>query len=392
MIVPLLDLTRLDSSVRDQLGATFQRVLHSGQYILGAEVTAFESECAAYLGVKHAIAVSSGSDALLMALMALDIGPGDEVICPSYTFFATGGSIARLGATPVFVDSAPCCYNLDPTAVAAAITPRTRAIMPVHLFGQSADLRPLLDLAAQHGLPIIEDAAQAIGTQYEGRAVGTWGQIGCYSFFPTKNLGALGDAGLIVTSDDALADRLRMLRVHGSRQKYLHEFIGGNFRIDALQAALLRVKLPHLEQAHARRATHARHYTERLIGAGVAAYPVEACVCRHVPREAVTAPLLLPYSCQPHHIYNQFVVRIPGAGRRDAMRSFLTAQQIGTEIYYPRPLHQQPCFAHLPSAPQSLPWAETFAEDSLALPIFPELRIEEIDYVCDQLTAFLQSA
>jgi dTDP-4-amino-4,6-dideoxygalactose transaminase len=236
---------------------------------------------------------------------------------------------------------------------------------------------------------VIEDAAQALGARFGERRVGTLGTFGCYSFFPTKNLGALGDAGLVTTNDARLAETLRMLRMHGSKVKYRHEIVGGNFRIDALQAAFLRVKLPHLEEAHASRARNARRYTDRLLASGLAAFPVENCLCGQPPLSR-EAPLLLPFSCQPHHIYNQYILRVTGPGRREALRAFLTEKGVGTEIYYPLPLHQQACFASLPSSQQSFPWAETFAAETLAVPIFPELRAEEIDYVCDQILEFLQ--
>jgi dTDP-4-amino-4,6-dideoxygalactose transaminase len=384
MKVPLLDLSRLPQDQQGRLRGAFDRVLASSFFINGPEVEAFERECAAYLETPQTVAVSSGTDALLLALLALEIGPGDEVICPSYTFFATAGSIWRTGATPVFVESAPCCYNLDPVAVAASISPRTKAILPVHLYGQAAELQPLLALAEKHGLALIEDAAQAFGARYHGQRVGTLGTLGCYSFFPSKNLGALGDAGLVSTSDAALADKLRKLRNHGSAIKYHHDLVGGNFRMDALQAAFLREKLPLLDAAHAARCRNAAHYRARLMASDKVALAVELCVCHLSATTCAAAPLLLPYACQADHIYNQFVIRAPG--RREALRAYLTAQEIGTEIYYPVPLHQQECFSALPH--RSLPWAETFAKDSLALPIFPELSANEIDYVCDHLLAF----
>ena len=395
MKVPLFDLTRQHAALEHDLRTAFERVLQSGHFILGPEVEAFEHECAAYLDVPHAIAVSSGTDAILLALMALGIGPGDEVICPSYTFFATAGCVARVGATPVFVDSVPCCYNLDPAQVEAAVTPRTKAIIPVHLFGQAAELGPILEIARRRNLVVIEDAAQAIGAEYQGRRLGTLGRVGCFSFFPTKNLGALGDAGLVTTADAALAERMRTFRIHGMRVKYYHEAVGGNFRIDALQAALLRAKLPHLDASHAARRRNAERYNRRFLASGLAAFPVTACVCAEAerpPLDAARAPLLLPFACQPSHIYNQYVIRIPGAGRRDALRAALQAEGIGAEIYYPVPLHLQECFAALGYAPGSLPVAEAFARETLALPIFPELRDEELDAVADAVLRFLGEA
>ena len=372
MSVPLLDLTRQPAAITEGLRAAFERVLASGHFIMGPEIEALERECAAYLGARHALAVSSGTDAILLALMALGIGPGDEVICPSYTFFATAGCVWRVGAKPVFVDSLPESYNLDPAAVEAKITAKTKAILPVHLFGQPAELGAILAVAAKHGIPVIEDAAQSIGAKYQDRATGTFGAIGCFSFFPTKNLGALGDGGLVTTEDDALAEAMRTLRVHGSKVKYHHETVGANFRLDALQAAFLRVKLPHLEAAHAAR------YTERFLASGLAAFP----------EKGKAAPLLLPFVCQPGHIYNQYVVRVPG--KRDALRDHLKAHGIATEVYYPIPLHLQECFASLGHKPGDLPWSETFARETVALPVFPELRPDEVDAVADALVAFLK--
>ncbi len=389
MKVPILDLCRMPDELTAELTRTFTSVLASGHFILGPEVSSFEAECASYLESSHTIAVSSGTDALLMALMALNISPGDEVICPTYTFFGTAGSIYRTGATPIFVDSLPCCYNLDPSAVAAAITSRTKAIMPVHLYGQAAEMNSIMGLANKHGLTVIEDAAQSLGARFGDRQTGTLGTIGCYSFYPTKNLGALGDAGLLTTNDPVLAEKLKTLRMHGSRVKYMHETVGGNFRIDALQAAFLRVKLPHLNQAHTNRARNATRYTENLLASGLAKFPVEGCLCGK-SGSPLEAPLLLPYSCQPHHIYNQYVIRVTGEGKRDALREFLTGKGIGTEIYYPLPLHQQQCFASLASSTKSYPWAERFSRETLAIPIFPELRKEEIDYVSEQIAAFFR--
>ncbi len=378
MSVPLLDLTRQPAAITEGLRAAFERVLASGHFIMGPEIEALERECAAYLGARHALAVSSGTDAILLALMALGIGPGDEVICPSYTFFATAGCVWRVGAKPVFVDSLPESYNLDPAAVEAKITAKTKAILPVHLFGQPAELGAILAVAAKHGIPVIEDAAQSIGAKYQDRATGTFGAIGCFSFFPTKNLGALGDGGLVTTEDDALAEAMRTLRVHGSKVKYHHETVGANFRLDALQAAFLRVKLPHLEAAHAARRAHAARYTERFLASGLAAFP----------EKGKAAPLLLPFVCQPGHIYNQYVVRVPG--KRDALRDHLKAHGIATEVYYPIPLHLQECFASLGHKPGDLPWSETFARETVALPVFPELRPDEVDAVADALVAFLK--
>jgi dTDP-4-amino-4,6-dideoxygalactose transaminase len=370
MAVPLLDLNRQNAALQAGLAAAFDRVLRSGHFILGSEVEAFERETAAVLGAKHAISVSSGTDALLVALMALDLAPGDEVICPSFTFFATAGCIARAGAKPVFADVLADSFNLDPADVARRITPRTRAIMPVHLFGQSADLEPLLALAKKHGLAVIEDAAQALGARHRGRNCGTWGDFGTYSFFPSKNLGGFGDGGLVATNRDDLAERVRLLRTHGAKPKYYHSIIGGNFRLDALQCALLRVKLPHLSAYCAARQRNAAFYTGEL---------------RDLPG------LVLP-AAAPHneHIWNQYTLRVPGAGRRDALRAHLAAAGIGHEIYYPLPLHRQACFAHLSKA--TLPVSEQLAEEAVSIPIFPELTDPERAAVAAAIRAFFGAA
>lgn len=359
MAVPLLDLNRQNTALHAELSAAFERVLRSGHFILGSEVDAFERECAAFLGAKHAISVSSGTDAILVALMALDLKPGDEVICPSFTFFATAGCIARLGAIPVFADSHAATFNLDVADVARRITPKTRAIMPVHLFGQSADLAPVLALAKAHGLAVIEDTAQALGARHHGRPCGTIGEFGTYSFFPSKNLGGFGDGGLVTTNRDDLAEKVRLLRTHGSKPKYYHKMVGGNFRLDALQCALLRAKLPHLPAYCAARQRNAAFYTQQLAGLPGVTLPAAAA--------------------GNDHIWNQFTLRIAGAGRRDALRQQLTAAGIGCEIYYPVPLHQQECFAHLPRV--SLPVAEQLAAEVISVPVFPELTAAERDEV-----------
>lgn len=366
MPVPLLDLNQQNAALHPQLVAAFERVLRSGHFILGAEVDAFEKEAAQFLGAKHAISVSSGTDAILVALMALDLTPGDEVICPSFTFFATAGCIARAGATPVFADSLADSFNLDPADVARRITLRTRAIMPVHLFGQSADLDPILALAQQHNLAVIEDTAQGLSAKYRGRACGTWGDFGTYSFFPSKNLGGFGDGGLVTTQRDDLAEKVRLLRTHGAKPKYYHQRVGGNFRLDALQCALLRAKLPHLPAYSAARQRNAAFYSEKLAGLS-----------------GITLPVTLPAN---DHIWNQYTLRISGAGRRDALRQHLTTAGIGHEIYYPLPLHQQECFAHLPKV--KLPVAEQLALEVLSIPIFPELTSGQKDEVVAALRAF----
>jgi len=386
--VPLLDPRRANGKLQAELRAAFQRVLEGGQFILGNEVETFERECARYLGVEHAIGVSSGTDALLVAMMALGIGRGDEVICPTFTFFATAGTIWRTGATPVFVDSRPRCFNCDPKDVERKLTSRTRAIIPVHLFGQCAEMNAINDIARAKGVPVIEDAAQAIGAEYQGRKAGGLGTLGCFSFFPSKNLGGFGDAGLVTTHDGELAKRVRALRVHGGQQMYEHPEVGGNFRIDAMQAALLGVKLPHVE-GYARQANAAR-YNELFIAAGVAkvACDGEPCAanCADGTQKPASAPLSLPAVCQSNHVFNQYVVRVHGAGRRDELLNVLRKQNIGCAVYYPKPLHQQPCFASLTSG--AFPVAELLAEECLALPIFGELTSDELQRVVDCITGF----
>ena len=363
--VPLLDLKAQFAPIRDEVLAAVTRVCDSQQFILGAEVEAFERELASLVGSPHAVGVSSGTDALVVALMALGVGAGDEVVTSTFSFFATAGSIARLGARPVLVDIDPGTFNIDVNGVERALTPRTRAIMPVHLFGQCADMAPLMDLASRHGVPVIEDAAQAIGATYEGRRAGAFGALGCFSFFPSKNLGAFGDGGLVTTGDAALAERVRLLRTHGAERQYYHRLIGGNFRLDALQAAVLRVKARHLPEWTAARQRNAARYRELIRGAGLS--------------DVVTLP------AEAHgrtHIYNQFVIRVPD---RDRVRAGLQARGVGTAVYYPVPLHMQECFAHLGHRAGDLPHAETAAAESLALPIFGELTADQQEHVVQAL-------
>lgn len=378
--VPLLDLTRLDQPQIAELRAAFDRVLLSGHYILGPEVDAFERECATLLGANHAIAVSSGTDALILALMSLCIGPGDEVICPTYTFFATAGSIWRVGAKPVFVDSDPLSYNCTVDAIAAAVTPKTRAIMPVYLFGQCAGMNAIAEFARERKLAVIEDAAQALSARADGKAAGTVGTFGCFSFFPSKNLGCLGDGGLVTTQDAALAEKARILRVHGGKPKYYHKMVGGNFRIDALQAALLRVKLPRLAAATAARQANAAMYAELFAKAGVVS---------DTPATPQPGTIGLPH-IDADHIVNQFVIRVAG-GRRDALRDLLQKKNIGTEVYYPVPLHLQECFTSLGYRAGQFPHAERAAKETVALPVFPELTMDEIRYVADAVIAACRS-
>jgi dTDP-4-amino-4,6-dideoxygalactose transaminase len=356
MKVPLLDLRAQYAPLRNELIEAVTRVCDSQQFILGPEVDALERDLAARLEVGHAVTMSSGTDAILAVLMALGIGPGDEVITSTYSFFATAGCVARVGATAVLVDIAPETFNLAPAAIRAATTPRTRAIMPVHLFGLCADMDPILEAAGPR-IPVIEDACQAIGARYRGRQAGTMGSVGCFSFFPTKNLGGFGDGGLVTTNDGSLAHELRLLRNHGAEPKYIHKRIGGNFRLDALQAAVLRVKLPHLSRWTEMRRRNAQRYATYFRDAGI-------------DRE-VTLPI------EPDgftHIFNQYVVRLAG---RDAVRARLAAAGIGTEIYYPVPFHRQECFASLGYSPGAFPVAEQAASTSVALPIYGELSAEQ---------------
>jgi dTDP-4-amino-4,6-dideoxygalactose transaminase len=355
--VPLLDLEAQYRPLRDEILAAIIRVCDSQRFIMGPEVEALERELASLLGVPHAIAVSSGTDALLAALMALGIGPGDEVVTSTYSFFATAGCVARVGALPVLVDIDPATFNLDPAAVRAALTPRTRAIIPVHLFGLCADMDPIIDAARPHGIPVIEDAAQAIGATYKTRQAGSIGAIGCFSFFPSKNLGAFGDGGLVTTTDAALAKELRLVRNHGAEPKYFHKRIGANFRLDALQAAVLRVKLPHLSRWTAMRRANAARYDALMASAGL------------------TGRVTLPVTPADRvHIFNQYIIRVPD---RDRVRAFLAERGIGTEIYYPVPFHLQECFAGLGHHRGDFPHAEAAADSTLALPIYGELSADQ---------------
>jgi dTDP-4-amino-4,6-dideoxygalactose transaminase len=351
--VPLLDLEAQYRPLRDEILAAVARVCDSQRFIMGPDVEALERELAAHLQVGDAIAVSSGTDALLAVLMALGIGPGDEVITSTYSFFATAGSIVRTGATPVLVDIDPATCNLDPAAVDAAVTPRTRAIMPVHLYGLCADMDPILAAGERAGAAVIEDACQAIGSTYKGRQAGSMGTAGCLSFFPSKNLGAFGDAGLVTTGDPRLAHEIRLLRNHGAEPKYLHKRIGGNFRMDSVQAAVLRVKLPHLTRWTAMRRDNAARYAALFATAGLL--------------EKVTLPVTPPGF---DHIFNQYVVRVP---ERDRVRAFMADRGVGTEIYYPVPFHLQECFASLGHTRGDFPKAEAAADSTLALPIYGEL-------------------
>ena len=382
MKVPLLDLKPQNGALMPELREAFERVFATSQFILGAEVRNFEEQCAKYAGVGHAIGVSSGTDAILLALMALGIKAGDEVICPSFTFFATAGCVARLGARPVFADSCPYCFNLDVADVRTRISPRTRAIIPVHLFGQMAPMDSLMELAHEHGLHVIEDAAQAFGASYRGRSAGSIGNCGTVSFFPSKNLGGFGDSGLLVTNDDALAAKALLLRTHGAEEKYFHKIVGANFRLDALQAALLSVKLNHLEAYTTRRMENAAYYHSQLAAIpGIAEGSRRECCTGDYRAPAPDTRILLPLQrSENRHIWNQYTLRITG-GKRDAFRKYLQALDIATEIYYPQPMHRQECF-QIPGYTQpSLPQCEQLAAECVSIPIYPDLTRPQLDYV-----------
>jgi dTDP-4-amino-4,6-dideoxygalactose transaminase len=370
--VPLCDLLAQYRELLPQIEEAVGRVLASGQVILGPEVAALEEEIAGYCGVGYAVGCGSGTDALLLAQQALGIGPGDEVILPPFTFFATAGAVCRAGARPVFADIDPDTFNLDPYQVENKITPRTRALLPVHLFGQCADMEPLWHIAERHNLPIIEDAAQALGAEYQGKRAGTLGALGCFSFYPTKNLGAYGDAGMVVTNDPDWAARLACLRVHGMEPKYYHKYLGWNARLDALHAAVLRVKLPHLDRWLEGRQAVARRY--------------DALVEEHHLTGFIERPVVRPHR---RHVFNQYVVRV-GAHQRDDLVRHLKAEQIGCEIYYPLPLHRQECLAYLGYHEGDFPASEEACRTVLALPLYPELTAEQQERVVHSCAAFFR--
>lgn len=385
MKVPLLDLKPQYRSLKKELDEAIIRVAESQYFIMGPELSEMEKEFEQYLNVKHAWGVSSGTDALLLALMALDIKPGDEVIVPTYSFFATAGVVSRLFATPVFVENDPVTFNIDPKDFEKKITSKTKAVIPVHLFGQSAEMDEIMKIADAHNLFVIEDAAQAIGTQYkDGRFVGTIGHIGCFSFFPSKNLGGYGDGGLIVTSDDKLSEIIRIKRVHGGEPKYHHKVIGGNFRLDAIQAAVLRVKLPHLQSWSEKRQQNAKRYNQLFIEAGLAE---ETGKTQFDSKNKVLLPKAVyeKSGVKNYHIYNQYKIRVE---KRDALREFMTKHEIGTEIYYPVPFHLQECFADLGYKKGDFPVSEFSANTSIALPIYPELSDEQLQYVVSVIKKF----
>lgn len=379
MNVPLLDLHAHHDPLRKDILVALERVLEGGDFILGEAVRTLENQIADYCQTRYAIGVSSGTDALLVSLMALDICPGEEVITTPLSFFATAGSIVRVGAKPVFVDIEPKTYNLDPNQIEKAITKKTRAIIPVHLYGQCADMGPIIEIAKKYGLAVVEDAAQAIGAEYkDGRRAGSFGNTGCFSFFPSKNLGALGDGGMVVTNDEFLAERLRVLRVQGGKPKYYHKYVGGNFRLDTLQAAVVNVKLPYLDRWTSLRQAHAELYEKLFKESGL----IDDAGLR-LPQAVYKESGVSHY-----HIYNQFVLGVP---QRDELRLFLKQKGIGNEVYYPVPFHLQEAFVHLGYKKGDFPVAEWACDDLIALPVFPELAQSQQEYVVKTVKEFYRA-
>jgi dTDP-4-amino-4,6-dideoxygalactose transaminase len=371
MKVPLLDLKEQNQSLRGEVDEAIKKVLDSNGFILGAEVQALEKELADYCQTEYAIGCASGTDALLLALMAFDIGAGDEVITTPYSFFATVSAITRLGATPVFVDIDPQTYNLNVSQIEAKITEKTKAIQPVHLYGQCADMKALREISAKYDVPLVEDAAQAIGAEENGIRAGAMSEVGCFSFYPSKNLGGMGDGGFMTTNDEGLAKKLFALRVHGSEERYYHKWVGLNSRLDALQAAILRVKLPHLDSWSNKRKANADNYRKLFTDAGL------------------TEQIVLPSERENvRHIYNQFVIRVPN--RRDELKSFLAANEIGTDIYYPVSLHLQECFEYLGYKENDFPESEKASRETLAIPIYPELTGAQQEFVVEKIAEFFQ--
>ena len=372
--VPLLDLKKQYATLKEEILRVTSEVYDSQGFILGPRVEAFEKAVASYVGANHAVGMSSGTDAQLAVMMALGVGPGDDVVTSPYSFFASAGAVARLGARSVFVDIEPETFNLDPAKLETVITPKTKLIQPVHLYGQCADMGPIRDIARRKGIPVLEDACQSLGAGYKGVKAGALGDSCAFSFFPSKNLGAFGDGGMVTTSDDGLASTLRALRMHGETSRYHHKFVGGNFRLDTLQAAILHVKLPHLDGwARARRA-NAKEIETRYLAVGGRPYEAGGLL---FPREAAGR----------EHVFNQFVVRV-GKGRRDSLKKFLESRQIGCAIYYPVPLHLQECFASLGGRPGDCPEAERAANETLAIPVFPELTSEQKAALSSTLAEF----
>ena len=388
MKVPLLDLKLQYQSLKTELDQAVLRVAESQHFILGPEVEEMEKEFCEFLSCKHAIGVSSGTDALLLALMAIDLKPDDEVIVPAYSFFATAGVVSRLNAKPVLADIDSVTFNIDPSDIEKRVTSNTRAIIPVHLYGQSADMNPIMEIAKKHNLIVIEDGAQAISSRYkDGSCAGTIGHIGCYSFFPSKNLGCYGDGGLVVTNDDNLEHILRIKRVHGGEPKYYHKVIGGNFRLDALQAAVIRVKLPYLNEWSEGRRHNAELYNKLFVDSGLAE---ETGRTTFDDKNKVLLPKAVYKDVgelRNYHIYNQYIIRVE---KRDELRQFLADNEIGTEIYYPVPFHLQECFFDLGYKVGDFPESEKAGNTSLALPIYPELKEEQLEYVVEKINQFIK--
>jgi len=387
MKVPLLDLKLQYQAHKKELDEALIRVAESQYFILGKEVEKLESSLKDYLGCKYAIGVSSGTDALLLALMALNIQPGDEVIVPTFSFFASAGVVSRLNAVPVFADIDPITFNLDPQSIEKLITPKTKVIIPVHLYGQSAAMDEIMAIAKKHQLKVVEDGAQAIGVQYKnGKKVGTIGDIGCYSFFPSKNLGCFGDGGLVVTDDDELGEMLKIMRVHGGKPKYFHKVIGGNFRIDEIQAAVLNVKLPFLDEWSEKRRQNAKLYTQFFIDAGLS--EAEGKLVYDGKNKVLLPEAIYKKSgVQNYHIYNQYIIKVE---KRDELRQYLSEKEIGSEIYYPVPFHRQECFANLNCKDEDFPASNSAASDTIALPIFPELTEAQLKFVVDTIAEYLK--
>jgi len=386
MKVPLLDLKPQYLSLKKEIDEAIQRVVDSQYFIMGPDIALLENEVCKYLGCNYAVGVSSGTDALLLALMALDIKPGDEVIVPTYSFFATAGVVSRLNATPVFTDIDPVTFNIDPKEIEKRITSNTKVIIPVHLYGQSAEMDEIKSIADKYNLKIVEDAAQAIGAQYkDGKCVGTIGDVGCYSFFPSKNLGGFGDGGIVVTNDKDLYERMKIMRVHGMDPKYYHKVIGGNFRLDALQAAVLRVKLPHLDSWSSKRRDNAGVYTESFIELKLA--ETEGKIDFDSNNKVLLPKAIYKSLVKNYHIYNQYIIRVE---KRDECLAYLREKGIGCEIYYPVPFHKQECFSFLDYDESEFPVSNRAAIESIALPIYPELTKEQILYVVNCINEFMQ--
>lgn len=374
--VPLLDINRDNRPHRDEFVAAITEVIDSGRFLYGPDVVALEREVAGLSQADHAIGCASGSDALLLALMALGVGPGDEVIVPSFTFFASVSCVTRLGAKPVFIDIRPDTFNLDADRLASAITERTRCVIPVHLFGQCAEIDRICRIAGDRDVAVVEDAAQAIGAAYHSRPAGSWGKVGCFSFYPTKNLGGMGDGGMMTASDEGIADRLRLLAAHGMRPRYYHQEVGINSRLDTIQAAILRVKVRHLSEAVKARRENAQRYGELFREAGL------------VDGERITLPVTDPAA---FHVWNQYAIRVSG-GERDGLRAHLGERQIGSEIYYPVPMHRQECFRHLEIDRDRLPETERASREVLNLPMFPGIRVDEQRRVVEAVGEYYAAA